>query len=110
MHGSDEFRHKIGKFFLIIFFMPLFFFGLAYAVWQLWNWLLPDIFGIKQISYWQALGLFVLSHILFKGGHWFGPGHHHGHRERAHWKRRMKEKMRHKLQQKLDQIDRELRE
>ncbi|TGL60859.1 hypothetical protein [Leptospira sarikeiensis] len=108
MHDRDEIKFRLGKLFLILFAIPAFFFGMAYAVWQLWNWLLPDIFGFKQINYWQALGLFVLSHLLFKGGQWFGPGHHHG--GRRHWKRRMKEKMRERLQAKLDQIDRELKE
>lgn len=32
----------------------------------LWNWLMPDIFGLKEISFWQALGLSFLSTILFK--------------------------------------------
>ncbi len=31
----------------------------------LWNWLMPVIFGLKTISYIQALGLFILSRILF---------------------------------------------
>lgn len=31
----------------------------------LWNWLMPEIFGLKTISIWQAGGLFVLSRILF---------------------------------------------
>lgn len=31
----------------------------------LWNFLLPVIFGIKAISYIQALGVFILSRILF---------------------------------------------
>src|SRR5690606_39508079 len=36
----------------------------------LWNWLMPDLFGVPQIDFWQALGLLVLSKILFgwKGG------------------------------------------
>ena len=34
----------------------------------LWNWLMPDIFGLKTISFWQAWGLVLLSHILFKAG------------------------------------------
>ncbi len=34
----------------------------------LWNTLMPDIFGLPEVSYWQAVGLVVLSHILF-GGH-----------------------------------------
>jgi hypothetical protein len=33
----------------------------------LWNWLMPDIFGLKAITYWQAWGLMILSWILFKG-------------------------------------------
>ena len=33
----------------------------------LWNWLLPDLFGFKQIGFWQALGLLALSRILFGG-------------------------------------------
>ena len=32
----------------------------------LWNWLMPDIFGLKTIDYWQAWGLLLLSAIFFK--------------------------------------------
>jgi len=39
-------------------------------VMQLWNWLLPSLFGWRQITFWQALGILVLARILF-GGH--GP-------------------------------------
>ena len=55
-------------------------FGLlfGYAVMHLWNWLMPEIFGLGQISFWQAVGLFVLAHILFKGHH--GGPHHSKHR------------------------------
>ncbi|MBN1798665.1 MAG: hypothetical protein JW822_08800 [Spirochaetales bacterium] len=42
-------------------------FGLV--VMLLWNWLMPDIFGLKQIDYWQAFGLLALCTILFKGMH-----------------------------------------
>jgi len=35
------------------------------AVLQLWNWLLPSIFGWRQITYWQAVGILVLCRILF---------------------------------------------
>lgn len=34
----------------------------------LWNMLMPAIFGLITISYWQAFGLFVLSRILFGRG------------------------------------------
>lgn len=35
-------------------------------VWLLWNWLMPDIFAVKEISWMQALGLTVLCGLLFK--------------------------------------------
>ena len=36
-------------------------------VMSLWNWLMPALFGLHAISYWQALGLLILSKILFGG-------------------------------------------
>jgi hypothetical protein len=39
----------------------------GWVVMLLWNWLMPEIFGLKQLSYWQAWGLMILSCILFKG-------------------------------------------
>jgi hypothetical protein len=41
--------------------------GLVWAVSALWNGLMPAIFGLHTITYWQALGLMVLSWILFGG-------------------------------------------
>ncbi|MCI2088474.1 MAG: hypothetical protein LKK21_09465 [Prevotella sp.] len=35
------------------------------AVMLLWNWLMPVIFGLTVINFWQALGLLLLSRILF---------------------------------------------
>jgi hypothetical protein len=43
------------------------------VVMHLWNWLLPSLFGWRQVDFWQALGLLVLCRILFGG---FG-GHGH---------------------------------
>ena len=34
---------------------------------QLWNWLLPPIFGWREITFWQALGMLALCRILFGG-------------------------------------------
>jgi hypothetical protein len=34
---------------------------------QLWNWLLPPLFGWRTITFWQALGLLALCRILFGG-------------------------------------------
>ena len=54
------------------------------AVMLLWNWLMPTIFEVRLITFWQALGLFVLSRILF--GRFGGPG------RRRHWRHRMAER------------------
>ena len=39
----------------------------GWIVMLLWNAILPDLLNVKQISFWQALGLLVLSKILFSG-------------------------------------------
>jgi hypothetical protein len=39
----------------------------AELVLHLWNWLLPTLFGWRQITFWQALGLLALCRILFGG-------------------------------------------
>jgi Ca2+/H+ antiporter, TMEM165/GDT1 family len=57
----------------------------SFVVMRLWNWLMPGLFGWHMISFWQALGLLVLSKILF-GGFRGRPGRH------MHWRRRMKER------------------
>lgn len=35
-------------------------------VWLLWNWLMPFIFGLPQVTIFQAWGLMVLCGLLFK--------------------------------------------
>jgi len=55
------------------------------VVMQLWNWLLPQIFGWRQITFGQAVGLLALCRILFGG---LGR---HGH-YRSHFRRRMAER------------------
>jgi len=37
------------------------------AMW-LWNWLMPPIFGLPTVTYWQALGLCLLFRFLFGTG------------------------------------------
>lgn len=34
----------------------------------LWNALMPEIFGLPEVSYWQGVGLLILGHLLFGGG------------------------------------------
>lgn len=47
------------------------------VVMLLWNSLIPSIFGLTVINYWQALGLWVLSRILFGGFGGRGGFFHH---------------------------------
>jgi hypothetical protein len=51
----------------------------------LWNWLVPTLFNGPIISFWQTMGLFILSKILFSG---FGKGggHSHNGKWRGYWK------------------------
>jgi uncharacterized membrane protein YGL010W len=57
--------------------------ALGFVVMALWNWLLPNLFvGVHEISYVQALGVLVLSKILFGGFRGHGGMHkrkHHHH-------------------------------
>jgi len=53
-------------------------FGLV--VMGLWNWLVPAVVHGPAITFWQALGLLILSKILLSGFH----GRSHG----PHWRRR----------------------
>ena len=51
--------------------MTLFIAAGGWVVMSLWNWLVPDLFGLRTITIWQALGLLLLCRILFGG---FGMG------------------------------------
>ena len=66
-------KRRIAK--MVLFVLPLFLVFLALMVWAvqaLWNGLMPSIFRLGTVTYWQALGLMVLSWILFRG--FRGPG------------------------------------
>jgi len=70
-------------------------FGIVFAglfsllVLLLWNWLMPAIFGLTTITYFQAFGLLVLSKILFFGFHRGGHSRHF--RSKEYWKKRFEE-------------------
>jgi hypothetical protein len=49
------------------------------AVMLLWNALMPQIFALPVLNYWQAVGLLVLTRLLFGGiGGWHGHAAHRG--------------------------------
>ena len=47
----------------------------GWLVMLLWNWLMPAIFHLGVITYWQAFGIVVLGKLLFGG---IGGGRHVG--------------------------------
>ena len=54
---------------------PLIFLAVTWIVMSLWNCILPEVLGVKSITFWQAMGILVLSKILFGGFHGkFGQG------------------------------------
>lgn len=59
--------------------------ALGFIVESLWNWLGPAVFGARTITFWQAVGILILSKILF-GGFRGRPGYG------GHWRRRMRER------------------
>ena len=65
--------------------VPLILLGIAALGWvvmALWNWLLPNLFfGVHEISYVQAMGVLLLSKILFGG--------FRGHGGHGRWHNRM---------------------
>jgi hypothetical protein len=57
----------------------------GFVVMGLWNWLAPAMFGLRTITFWQALGILILSKMLF-GGFRGRPGYG------GHWRRRMSDR------------------
>ena len=51
--------------------------GFGQAVHYLWNWLMPEIFGLHAITYWQSIGLLGLAWLLFGGFGWMGGPRRH---------------------------------
>lgn len=43
----------------------LFAFLFGYFVMLLWNWLMPEMFGLGVINYWQAFGIIILARLIF---------------------------------------------
>ena len=69
----------------VLLFLAIVIAGFGQAVHYLWNWLMPSLFALPSITFWQAVGLLGLSWLLFGGWRGFrGPGYRGG-----HWKRRM---------------------
>lgn len=78
---SNDGRHSAAKCFKIALLVVAGIAAVGGVVMLLWNWLLPELFpGVRTIGYWQALGVLLLSKILF--GFRGGRGHWHERRQR----------------------------
>jgi magnesium-transporting ATPase (P-type) len=62
-------RRRPGKFGVLFIIITI---AMTLLVMSLWNALIPELFGLKPLSFWMALGLLVLCRILF-GGMGMGP-------------------------------------
>jgi uncharacterized membrane protein len=78
----------------LIWIAPLAILGMVIFTWiggevvkLLWNWLAPALFGLRLITFWQALGLLALCRILFGGFGLNGGG------VRSNSRRRMRERL-----------------
>jgi hypothetical protein len=58
-------KNNLEAFLNILGFTAVFVILLGFPLQLLWNWLMPDIFNLPRIGFWQAVGLNVLSSILF---------------------------------------------
>ncbi len=73
------------------------------VVLHLWNWLLPPLFGWREITFWQALGLLALCRILFGGFGFHGSG-------RSSFRRRMEERCAHMTPEERERFRQRMRE
>ena len=69
----------------------------------LWNGLLPALFGWREVSFWQALGMLALCRILFGGFGLHGSG-------RSDYRRRMAERWEHMAPEERERLRQSMRE
>jgi hypothetical protein len=77
---------------------------LSYVVMRLWNGILTEVVHVSPISFLQAIGILILSKILFGGFHTRG-----GCGPRNHWKNMMKEKLEHMSPEEREKMKEEWR-
>ena len=73
-----------------VFFAALFVAAAGFVTMSLWNWLMPMVFHLPALTFWQTLGLLVLSRILTGG---FGRGGRNGWARGRAWKRQVQQRM-----------------
>jgi hypothetical protein len=66
-------NHAGKKRFFIPVFVLLALFAVTFAVYWLWNNVLVAVVAVKPVTYWQAMGLLILSRIMLGGFKFGGP-------------------------------------
>lgn len=86
MHHHSR-KHWIvkGALFLVVGVAAAFLF--TFITMSLWNALMPELFGLTLLTFWQTLGLLVLSWLFFGRFRGHGMGHHWRHRMKERWMR-----------------------
>ena len=54
-------NHRVGRVLKVIAFVVIAAAVFGFIIMHLWNWLMPGIFGLHTITYWQGLGLLILA-------------------------------------------------
>jgi hypothetical protein len=62
----ETFMKLVGAFGVVVMFLAFAALLLGLPLMWLWNWLMPELFGLKEINFWQAIGLNLIGSILFK--------------------------------------------
>lgn len=62
----DTFTKLMGVGLVVLAFLAVWALLIGLPTMWLWNWLMPVIFGLPAIGFWQAVGLVFLSGIFFK--------------------------------------------
>lgn len=83
---------------------------IGYVVMSLWNALLPSILGVSAIGFWQALGLLLLSRILFGGPRGYGWNRGGFGPDRRVWKQKMTDHWKQMTPEQRDKMRQQWRE
>jgi hypothetical protein len=98
-HGAFRVLRIVGMVVAGVMFAAAFALLFGWLVMLLWNWIMPAIFHLGVITYWQGFGILLLAKIIFGalgnrgpgknpwGGNpfWKGPWHRGGWHEDGEW-------------------------
>ncbi|HZX11664.1 MAG TPA: hypothetical protein VFG01_12030 [Acidobacteriota bacterium] len=86
-HQGSKVLRIIGMVFMGVLFAAGFALVFGLLVMWLWNWLMPALFGLGEITYWQAFGILLLAKLFFGGfgSHKREPSNHFHDRFHSRW-------------------------